>query len=327
MGICGVDCEICDFKMSCNGCSMCEASICSKACGYCEALCPNRYNNSINSIRLLNAIGVDLSLKSNLKINVPQFIPGISDKLNIDIDMPLIAFDGNSLLSSNGRNISKRFLEKGLNGALGLDSSTKSLVHFYIRDRKLNGFWWNRNDIYDKLVKLNLYAITSLNFSVYEDTPRMDHIYNINRNIIVFNEMIDHGLPAILDIPYYSISDLKNWCDKINKYRIKSIAFSFQVVDVRLKASNDWKNYLGGFRYLCENTDPEVNIIIKGVSSYHRFEYIRAAAAGHKLSIISESPYIQSRRGILSETGRKCDKLKCDELLEMNLKYYKRLYC
>ena len=85
---------------------------------------------------------------------------------------------------------------------------------------------------------MKLKAVIAPNFSVYEDTPRVEHLYNIRRSIIIYNELIDYGINAIPDISWYNINDLDFWIEKLNNSECSIIAFSFQVVDVRLKASN-----------------------------------------------------------------------------------------
>jgi hypothetical protein len=325
MGICGANCESCKIKNECNGCSMCEASICKKYCCYCDALCPNRYGNAKYSFEILNSLNSNYKLNGNKKIWLPKFIPGLPDKINVDIDLPLVALDGDKFLSSDGRNIAKRFTEVGIHEAMGLKPESKVLLHFYIKDRKLNGLWLNRKELYKKLKQFNFYGIISPNFSVYEDAPRMDHLYNIKKNIQVYNEMIENNLPTIPDVNYYSVHDLKRWCHEINKSNIRTVSFSLQVVDVRLKASNTWKHYIAGLRYFRRNTSPEVNIIIPGISSHRRYSNLKEAAAGHDISIISKTPYLQSTKGILSETGKKMSNLSKSELFILNFKYYNEL--
>lgn len=320
MGICGVDCNACKLEEHCGGCSLCEASICKRYCGYCEAVCPNRYNDTSYCNSMLNNINFDFKLCSNEKIDIPNFVPGISDK--IKMELPFIAVDGDSYLNSNGRHVTKRFVN-GYKFAVGTNVDTKVLLHFYIKDKKLNGFWNNRYELYKSLRDFD--AVISPNFSVYEDAPRMDHMYNIIRSVTTYNEMIRYGIKAIPDISYYNLNDLDKWCKEINNSKVNTVSFSFQIVDVRLRASNNWKNNIAAFRYLCKNINRKLKIIIIGISSLSRYRFIKEASLGHKLILVSHSPYIQSRRGILSDGGIKNLSLDINEILEKNLFYYKTM--
>lgn len=324
--ICENDCDKCEVNESCGGCSLCEASICLRNCKKCFALCKRR-NNACIYIRYLG--GVDFTLNKNVNIELTENIPIIPDKLKKEVPisiMPVIAIHGGNFFSINGDKISKRFLDKGIQRALNVNEKTKSIIEFYVKDNTLEGFWDNRYDIYSKLKKLNIEAVIAPNFSVYEDAPRLDHLCNIKRSVIVYNELINAGINAVPDVSWFNINDLDRWIKAINESDVKIIAFSFQVVDIKLKASNIWKSYLSGFRYLCKNIKNSVQIIVAGLVSENRIKEIFKASNDHKLYILNQSAYIQSVRGMLSENRSSAVDLSREKILEENIKYYNRIY-
>ena len=79
----------------------------------------------------------------------------------------------------------------------------------------------NRKDLYKQLKKQKFKAIITPNFSLYEDAPRSEHLYNIQRAKKVYNEMRNEKLPAILDIIWQTNEDLEFWINEINKSDIK----------------------------------------------------------------------------------------------------------
>ena len=323
VGLCSFNCDKCNYKEYCGGCSLCEAAICKHYCSRCEALCPHR----IAAIKYFDSLkGPYFSLLENHNIELPKNIPVLPDKLNVKINkniIPVIGVHAGNMFSRNGRKINNRYLEKGYAGALNVDPNIKAILEFYTKDRTLEGFWENRMNIYNDIKKLEFYAVISPNYSVYEDAPRIDHLYNIKRTAIVYNEMIERGINAVPDISWYGINDLERWCNEINKSKCKVISFSFQVVDIALKASTTWKNYLLAFRYLCQNISPDVKIIIAGIISHRRIEQIQlATTACQSIHILNQSAYVQSRRGILSETMDKYDDINFDELFLKNLNFY-----
>lgn len=325
-GLCGAKCSKCALSKQCGGCSCCEASLCGHECRQCYALCSKR----VESIPYLHSIGgVDINLSENEDVELPGHIPILPDSFRIrpryDI-MPLIGIHGGNMLSLNGEKINPIYIDKGFAGALNLDPRTEAVLQFYVKDRTLEGFWDNRSNIYADLVTMKFKAIISPNFSVYEDAPRMDHLYNIKRTTIIYNEMLEAGLNAIPDISWYSKNDLDRWIEEINKNDIKAIAFSFQVVNVELKASNLWKEYLLGFRYLCQEIDPGIRIIIIGITSPRRYKAVCKAAAGRNISILNQSAFIQSRRGMLSEKREANKELTKEQLFERNIMYFNELY-
>lgn len=326
ISLCGRDCNKCVlYKDYCGGCSMCEASICKKNCKECSCMCPTRPKTFF----YLKSIGDLQAIKENNHVELPFHIPVIPDRLKTKFSheiMTVIGVHGGNMLSRNGEKVNKVYLENGYAKALNVDEKCKAILQFYVRDRTLEGFWDNRKKIYEDLKKLNFMAIISPNFSVYEDAPRVDHLYNMKRTCVVYNEMIDKGISAIPDISWYNYIDLKRWCDEINRNNVKVIAFSFQVVDVKLKASNLWKSYILGFRYLCQNISSDVNIIVIGAASYKKVIEIYKAAKGQKIHILNQSAYVQSRRATISEGRIRNLELPMDLIFERNIKYFNKVY-
>ncbi|MEW9123790.1 MAG: DUF4417 domain-containing protein [Thermotaleaceae bacterium] len=325
-GLCGRRCSQCLLYEDCGGCSLCEASLCKGGCDICFSLC---FKRPAAAAYLMSIGGAKLNLQQNRKLSFPVHIPILPDRLKIKPQhnlMPVVGIHGGNMFARNGEKINNSYLQKGFTAALNIDEKTEGILQFYVPDRTLEGFWDNRQAIYSDLKKMNFSGIISPNFSVYEDAPRVDHLYNMKRTSIVYNEMLDIGLPAILDVSWYNKSDLERWCSAIKAFNVKTIAFSFQVVDVALKASDLWKSYILGFRYLCKNISKDTNILIVGAVSRNKIEEIFKASRGQKLHILNQSAFVQSRRGISSETRKARSDLSFDELLLQNVMYFNNTY-
>lgn len=324
--LCGKDCYRCVLFESCRGCSLCEASICSRNCRSCFALCLNRPQ----AAAYLNTLGgPQINLQGNKDINLPIHIPVLPDRMKYKPRyelLPVIAVHAGNAFSRNGEKINKSYTSRGIPGALNIDERTSSVLEFYVKDRTLEGFWDKRKEIYPVLRDLQFIAVIAPNFSVYEDAPRVDHICNIKRSTIVYNEMLDAGIYAIPDVSWFNKSDLDRWCNEINKSNIKVVSFSFQVVDVGLKTTNIWKSCLMGFRYFCQNISSSVKIIIAGLVSPYRVIEIMKAANGNSIHVLNQSAYVQSRRGMLSETREQNPEMSFDQLFERNIEYFNKVY-
>lgn len=316
------------YKKKCGGCSLCEASICSNSCDTCFSLCPKRpgvfhYLSKIGGVDLqLNYSKIDFA-------NLPLNIPILPDKLKTQISyelLPIAAVHAGSLLSRNGEKISKTYLDKGFARALNIDNKTLAILEFYIKDRQLEGFWDRRKELYKLIKKLNFSFVIAPNFSVYEDAPRLDHIYNIKRSVTAYNELINSGIKAIPDVSWYNIKDLDRWINAINASGIKAIAFSFQTVGIQLKASGVWKSYILGFRYLCQNINKDVNIIVAGAVSERKVLELYKASSGQRICILNQSAYVQSRRGVLSGDRENSSNLTLEQIFVRNLRYYNKAY-
>lgn len=324
--ICHRSCDRCNMQLHCQGCSYCEMPFCKEDCNQCFSLCPKRGG----SFTYLKSIGGgEVKLLANKKYDLPDHIPIFPDRLTeeMDIENEVIGVHSGNMFSNNGEKINLSYRERGLKGVLNLQHDIEGVLEFYVKDRTLEGFWDKRSEVYEDLKQFKWRAIIAPNFSVYEDAPRVDHLYNMKRSSVVYNEMIEIGLPAIPDISWYNQIDLDQWIREINGNELKTIAFSFQVVDVRLKASNLWKHYLMGFKYLCQRIGQDVQIVVAGVVSPNRLDAIKRAAGSRKLLILNQTAYLQSRRGISSSTGYKAKAaLSKNEIFLENLAYYNQKY-
>jgi len=325
--LCNKNCSLCSFFERCGGCSLCEASICNNNCVNCGTLCFKR-GNSIQYLKTLD-LSEEVRDMDHGSADIPYYIPVFPDKLNIKIDgIKMIGVHGANFLSQSGEKVRKIYREKGFREALNIDKSVNGILQFYIKDRSLEGAWDNRKELYRDIVAQNFKFVIAPNFSVYDDCSRLDHMYNINRSIIFHDELLDKGIRVIQDISWYNINDLNFWIERINKSNSKIIAFSFQTVDVRLKAYNGWKHYLAGFKYLCSKLSGRMKIIIIGISSYTRINEIKRAAESAVTSkitihILNQAAYIHSQRGMRSEGRVRDIETSRSELLKQNLNYFK----
>jgi hypothetical protein len=317
------NCSKCKYKNRCGGCSNCEVLICKKKCDDCYSIClfkknVKRYLNSFDNF--------NISLSKNTFVHLPTYLPVIPQKINTKINSKYLALHAGKVLTPSGRNLSRLYHSSSYLAKMNLDINSKVLLEFYVKDKFLEGFWDNRYSIYKILKDLHFTSVISPNFSLYEDSPRIEHLYNIKRNCIVYNEILDIGINAIPDISWFDYRDLELWADEINKRKINLISFSFQNVGVGLKPSNHWRHNLIGLKYLCERIHKNVNIILAGVESPFRIIEIYETIENRKFIILGHSAYINSRKGILSEIKKSAPKMSFDEIFKRNIYYYKKIY-
>lgn len=324
MSLCGRDCEKCNLKLHCQGCSLCEMPLCAGDCMRCFSLCPNR----AGSFGYLRKIGGGMiKLQTNQAHQLPANIPVLPDHLTQRLHVrDIIGIHGGNMLSSNGENVARVYRTKGLQDALNLERPVKGVLQFYVKDRTLEGIWDKRENIISQLLEFPWETVISPNFSVYEDAPRIDHLYNIKRSSIVYNEMIDAGLPAVPDVSWYNRIDLDQWVREINDKGISCIAFSFQTVGTGTKASNTYLNYMMGFKYLMDRISSEVEIILAGVASPARVRTL-CEICRNRISVLNQTAYVHSRRGILSQSGKSAEgDISKNELMMRNIDFYDKEY-
>lgn len=333
ISICSIrKCSRCSKNLdgSCRGCSLCDVALCK--CGQekikrCLVRCPKK----LGTFRGIKELESNDILLENSDYKLPGYIPIMPDKIRSQFNFSkvnnTVGIHGEFLLSASGEKVSPIYEMRGFKRTLNLPGEINGILEFYIKDRALEGFWYNRKEVYEQLKKQNFKAIITPNFSLYEDAPRSEHLYNIQRVKKVYNEMIKAGLPAILDVIWATNEDLEFWINEINKSNIKTIAFSFMNVDTRLKASNAWRHYLLGYKILVSRINPNIEIIIAGISSIQRFVEIKKISKNRTISILHQAAWVNSRKGFSSKEKKQLDRsITKDEIFQMNLDYYSDEY-
>lgn len=322
--LCERDCDKCNLQMQCQGCSLCDMPFCRQDCDRCFSLCPRKGSSFQH---LAEVGGGKIILHGNRQLHLPALIPVLPDHLPDAADVgSIVGIHGGNFFSSNGERVAPVYIRKGLQGTLNTKNPVKGVLQFYVKDRTLEGFWDKRSQIYKQLREFPWAAIIAPNFSVYEDAPRIDHLYNIKRSSIVYNELLDAGFSAVPDISWYNRIDLDQWIQEINTKNIKSIAFSFQTVGTGLRASNLYVHYLAGFKYFTERIPPETEIIIAGMVSVQRVALLLESCS-NPLSVLNQSAYVHSRRGVYSGGDLPDNHLMTkNQILLKNLEFYKQRY-
>lgn len=321
--LCERDCDTRNLRMCCQGCSLCEMPFCKFDCEHCFSLCPRK---GASWSYLGEVGGGQINLTGNQHRQLPALIPVLPDHMPEPVDIgSVVGIHGGNFFSENGERVAPVYRRKGLQDTLNLTQPAKGVLQFYVKDRTLEGIWDKRKEIYAQLQEFPWQAIIAPNYSVYEDAPRIDHLYNIKRSSIVYNELLDAGLPAVPDISWYNKIDLDQWIQEINRKEVKCVAFSFQTVGTGLRASNLYVHYLTAFKYLTERIPSETEIIVAGMVSAKRVKLLLETCQ-NPLSILNQSAYVHSRRGILSETGKAPGELGKNEILLRNLAYYAEAY-
>lgn len=335
VSLCGRDCDRCNMKIKgeCKGCSLCDVSICKCTRNNrkrCMVICPKKLG-SFKLAEDMQRKNEPILLLANDKYNLPKYIPimpdRVKDKFDFSIVNNYIGVHGEFLLAANGNELSQVYREKGFKDALGINGDIKGIAEFYIKDRALEGFWDNRQAIYTQLKEQGFDAVITPNFSLYEDAPRVEHLYNIQRVKTVYYEMINAGIPAILDVVWATEEDLIYWIEEINRSNIKTIAFSFMNVGTKLKASNSWRHYLLGYKILNKSISNDVDILVAGLSSIQKIVEIAHASKGRNISVINQAAWVNSRKGFSIKHKTQLERsITKDQIFTMNMEYLADLY-
>ncbi|MEP7246759.1 MAG: DUF4417 domain-containing protein [Gammaproteobacteria bacterium] len=133
------------------------------------------------------------------------------------------------------------FINKA-DGSLKFDSRREMLEHFQLADTTriiLSGTdhdpaierWWrleNPEQVTQVLAQLGIELITSPNYSLFGDVPRLDNLFNMKRIAVVWSEIQRTGMACALHLNARTERDYDRWTEFLLQHaEITHVAFEF----------------------------------------------------------------------------------------------------
>ena len=91
--------------------------------------------------------------------------------------------------------------------------------------------WWklpDRGSVIKSIKKLGVRLITTPNFSLFDDVPRHDNMYNMKRIALAWLEIQRYGIPCALHLNARTDRDWERWVEFLNTHpEIDYVAFEF----------------------------------------------------------------------------------------------------
>jgi hypothetical protein len=99
----------------------------------------------------------------------------------------------------------------------GLESTTNIILSGTETDPALERWWKidDRTQVIQELRHLGISLITTPNFSLFDDVPRADNLYNMKRIALSCIESIRHGMPTALHVNARTERDYERWAEFI----------------------------------------------------------------------------------------------------------------
>jgi len=203
-------------------------------------------------------------------IDLPSFLPTIprgGKKLTFETDEKFFGITLRDVVSMKQLKVAV-----DIRATLGLAPDTKLVLLAYGRDELIENIWPERWRIYEELLKLNLDLITSINYSIWLNQNHCEHLINVKRNLLTFQEMQSIGLPAIPSIYWYGHKDLDRWAKWLNDHpQIKMAAINLQT----LRTRKYWTATVDDLTYFSKLLKSEIHFLIDGPSTIGRIDQIK----------------------------------------------------
>lgn len=219
---------------------------------------------STRGIGLLDVVAKDVSIP-----RLPNFIPTVrrgSGKLFTQYRPEYVGVLLRDVVSPV-----KLEVAKNLNERTGAPIGTKFVLLGYGSDQLIENLWPHKKAILEQLAVLDWAAVTSVNYSIWDDQPHAERLINIKRGLLTYEDWQDIGVPAIPHIYWYGRKDLDAWVEWLHKNPlIATVAINLQT----LAAQDSWSKAMDDLTYFVSKLDRDIHFLITGPQKLARIEQL-----------------------------------------------------
>jgi hypothetical protein len=160
-------------------------------------------------LEALDGLALDMPLAPQPEFELPAFFPQLLNNLEVPSVLarePVVAAGIAKVLTPRGqvsrRAILDRYGPHSLRAQWGIGEDTRLVCIGNYLDDYLEGLWGIRDheDVWGRLQALGFETTTSLNFSIYLDRPRLEHLVNIKRTWLTVERM--QATSGLIPIPH-----------------------------------------------------------------------------------------------------------------------------
>ena len=202
----------------------------------------------------------------------------------------------------------------------GLPKKTLLIITMCCKDQHLENVWLRTNgkEIMDILRKESPCIVIGPDFSLYMNSPRCTHMLNTKRSLVVFQRLLEAGIPTIPFVSLHNHHDVERWASWLNASRsICMVGTSLQT----LKNDNKiWRLNVQLLAKLDELTGKRLHWLVIGVAANHKLAELRKNL--FSFSIISSDPVQAAVHGNMRVNGKLVRSLITDsyELTKLNIR-------
>ena len=232
-------CHACHFKDTCGGLRV-DAAVfdCLTYCRCtdretCDNVCPRNVDHLVARLREVGGFDL-LSVAAVPKVPIPMLLPTIpliyhSSARSRSPNCSVVAISLYELFSKRD-GILRFGSRRALLERFKLASDVQIVLSGTDRDPLLER-WWSLSDreaLIRGLRKLGISLMTTPNFSLFDDVPRLDNLYNMKRIALTWSEVQREGLPCALHLNARTDRDWERWVEFLKaRPEIDWVAFEF----------------------------------------------------------------------------------------------------
>lgn len=245
----------------------------------------------------LHSLEPSKQIANHNSLNLPELIFGTNDGLK---GFP--AFNEDDYFAVSFRHLinEKGFFKYKSSSTLrnGLKIPQNSPLAFIATatDPRLEMFWYKSKstDAWKRIADFDFKFTTSLSFSVYDEHPRFDQIFNRERNFITHDLLLAAGATSIPFIFFYNNKDFKQSVDWLNaRPDISIVAIHAQ----QLNSQSQIYKLVQDMKLLQQNIQRNLHFVVIGVFSFLKCVSLKQAFSD--LTVISSHPLHMASNGEL----------------------------
>jgi hypothetical protein len=233
-------------------------------------------------LEVLNGLALDMPLAPQLQFDpsspsgqtLPPFFPQLLNGLEVPSVLahePAVAVGIAKALTPRGkvsrRAIPEPYATHSLRSQWGIGEDTRLLCIGNYLDPYLEQMWkaQARENVWGSLQALGFDAATSLNFSIYLDRPRMEHLVNIKRAWLTVQWLQETS--SLIPIPHLQWAtplDLERQLDYAQTQGFHTLTLNLQMIK-----RQGWDTVMAGIPIIRERA-PDLCLLITGVAGLNR---------------------------------------------------------
>jgi hypothetical protein len=282
------NCQRCPaFRLVCEGCTEpCQYSRCDRGCSECPVRCGRREDLD-GWLESIDGLALDVPLRPQPRFRLPAgYLPQLLNGLEVPSVLqraPDVAVGIDKVLTSRGR-ISRRALpwEFGpfnLRTQWGINELARLICIGNYLDDKLERLWTAQlrstsraDDIWMQIRVLGFDFATSLNFSIYLDEPRMEHLINIKRTWLTVARMQETS--SLIPIPHLQWATVLDLQRQLH-YALEQ-GFHTLTLNLQMTKRQGWDTVALGIPLIREQA-PDLHFLFTGVASLKRMKQLASA--------------------------------------------------
>jgi hypothetical protein len=260
---------------------------------------------------------------------LPVYVPLLRHGYKRDAPLPLPVVGLNTFEVLDMKCVSRDLSAEALRHRFRVSSEARALLISVAQDRYVESFWEHRTPAKLRVLReLGVVAVTTPNFSFFDDAPRLHSIRNFWRIVRSAEELADAGISPVVHVNALSREDWKQWAQLLRlNPGIRYVCKEFQT---GLRDPQRAAEALAGLRGLQQSVGRALHPIVVGGRRLAR----EVASSFRTFTVADSVPFMATvNRKRISWTGTavieedqptEAGEL-LDELLQANVRAYTSL--